>query len=109
MKRIRWRKRKLGFKKWWDRECTRKKRKAERMLKKRKRGSGCKNETLQEKREFMELCERKREKWRKKEMAEMNKIRTETEVWNYINKKRSRTRYVKISPWRFGSSILWEC
>lgn len=31
-KRIKWRK-KMGYKKWWDRKCTRKKRKAERNLK----------------------------------------------------------------------------
>ncbi|XP_024884387.1 uncharacterized protein LOC112462700 [Temnothorax curvispinosus] len=87
-KKVRWRKRKLGYKKWWDRECTRKKRKAERKLKKWRIGGRSKEAVLQVKRELAELCEKKREEWSKKEMEELNGIRTESEVWKYINKER---------------------
>lgn len=100
-KKIRWRKRKLGFKKWWDRECTRKKRIAERKMKRWRGGNGSRHETLQEKREF---CERKREEWRKRGMEEVNRIRTETEVWKYINKERKARNKVcediAMESWR---------
>lgn len=60
---------------------------AERKLKSWRRGKESRDEALQKK-EFMELCKRKREEWRKKEMEEVNGIKMETEVWKYINKER---------------------
>ncbi|TGZ50545.1 Uncharacterized protein DBV15_12707, partial [Temnothorax longispinosus] len=87
-KKVRWRKRQLGYKKWWDRECTRKKRKAERKLKRWRKGGGSKEAALQVKRELAELCEKKREEWSKREIEKLNEIRTETEVWKYISKER---------------------
>jgi len=48
---------------------------------------GSKEAVLQAKRELAELCE-KREEWSKREVEELNGIRTETEVWKYINKER---------------------
>ncbi|XP_024886718.1 uncharacterized protein LOC112464135 [Temnothorax curvispinosus] len=40
------------------------------------------------KRALAELCEKKREEWSKREIEELNGIRTESEVWKYINKER---------------------
>ncbi|TGZ53811.1 hypothetical protein DBV15_10472 [Temnothorax longispinosus] len=105
-KKVRWRKRKLGYKKWWDRECTRKKRKAERKLK-------SKEAALQVKRELVVLCEKKRKEWSKREMEELNGIRTETEVWKYINKERKVrdkvSKEIPMESWRqhFMGVLEW--
>lgn len=40
------------------------------------------------KRELKELCEKKREKLNRKKMEEINRIRTKTDAWKFINRER---------------------
>ncbi|XP_017879159.1 trichohyalin-like, partial [Ceratina calcarata] len=59
-----WTKNKIGNTKWWDKECTRLKRKVRR--------------TLEEKRE--------------KELEEIREAKTDSQIWEYINKQRKKRR-----------------
>lgn len=64
--------RKTGYKVWWDRSCTRKKRKVERMLRKWKRGKIGRDRLMEEKKEMKKWQEEKREekKGRKRRILE---------------------------------------
>lgn len=45
---------------------------------------------LKKKKELGELLKRKRKEAAKKEMAEMKKTKTESEIWKYINRDRKK-------------------
>lgn len=58
-KKIKKKRKKLGFKDWWDRSCTRKKREVKRIYIKWKKGKIEKEKYMVEKRKFRELLEMK--------------------------------------------------
>lgn len=60
LKKVKWRKRKVGYKKWWNRECTKKKRKVERCLKKWREGKINKEAVGREKKEQTDVREEER-------------------------------------------------
>lgn len=65
-KEIKIKKWKLGMRNWWDKECSRSKRKAGNLLKKWKRGKGKKEEYKKARREWKELCEEKKRRKKRK-------------------------------------------
>jgi len=78
-KRIKVKKRKIRFKDWWDRDCTKKKRGLQRCYKSWRRGKvGLEIYTREKKlKEFLEEKQRRR---REKEEEELKNLRKETEV-----------------------------
>nr|XP_012232396.1 PREDICTED: golgin subfamily A member 6-like protein 22 [Linepithema humile] len=88
---------------WWDRECEEKKRVVRKELGKWKRKERGGEEYRKEKKEYRELCERKKkeegERWEKR----ARKVKKESEVWDLINKERKKNRRIeeeiKMKEW----------
>lgn len=87
-------KKEIGHKDWWDKECTRMKRKVHKSLKKWKKGKIGRKKYIENKKSLRELMEEKRKKKRKEEEKELRMLRNETEMWKFINKKRSKRTWV---------------
>lgn len=104
-KKIKKKRKKLGFKDWWDRSCTRKKREVKRIYIKWKRGKIEKEKYMVEKRKFRELLEMKQKEKREEEEEELRKMKKEVEIWKYINKKKGKSG-TKIILGRNGEIIL---
>ncbi|XP_066585917.1 golgin subfamily A member 6-like protein 22 [Prorops nasuta] len=75
---------------WWDEECRAEKRELRKKLRRWLRGSGGKEEYGRGKRMYKEMCEGKKERWREEWYKEVDKARTETEVWEIIRRSRRR-------------------
>ncbi|XP_011339592.2 golgin subfamily A member 6-like protein 22 [Ooceraea biroi] len=94
-KRIGKRKRKkLGYKDWWDKECTRKKREIIRRYRKWKKGTGRREDFINSKRELQELLVKKKAEKREKEMQQLKGLRNEKEIWDFINKRRTKREWI---------------
>lgn len=74
-KKIKIRRKEFGYKDWWDRSCTRKKREVKRSYKKWRIG----NEGITKKKEIGE-----------KEEKILRNLKRESEIWRFINKKRRK-------------------
>ncbi|KAI4475510.1 hypothetical protein M0802_015130 [Mischocyttarus mexicanus] len=83
---IRQRKRVIREKFWWDKECTREKRKVKKLYTRWKRGAIERREYLEGKVDLKKLCKEKEERKRKEEMEQIRNAKTEAEIWKYINK-----------------------
>jgi len=84
----RWKKKEIGHKDWWDRSCTRKKREVKRAYRRWRKGKVGRGRFLEEKAKFKELVERRQKEKREEDEEELKKIKSEVEIWRYINKKR---------------------
>jgi len=89
-KRIRIRRRKKGFKDWWNRDCIRRKRKVQRNSNTWRKGKIGRDQYLEEKKKLRKFMERKQKEKMEKVEKELMEIRKEMEIWRYINKKRGR-------------------
>lgn len=83
----------IGFKAWWDRSCTKKKREVKRIYKKWKKGKGTREKFLEERKKLREYLESKRRKKRGEEKKELRDLKNEAEVWKYMNKKRRKKEW----------------
>ncbi|KAL6254084.1 hypothetical protein P5V15_014703 [Pogonomyrmex californicus] len=95
--RIKRRKKKLGYKEWWDRSCTRKKRIVYRLYKGWRIGKSSRERFLEERRSFKEHVEEKKRKWKEKKEKELRNLKNEAEVWKIINKKRGKSNWAENS------------
>lgn len=86
-KKIKKRRRKIGFKDW---SCIKQKRAVQRRYRSWRKGKGRKEDYMQEKGRWRELQERKQKDKRKEEEEELRKIRRESEIWKYINRKKGK-------------------
>jgi len=97
------RRRKIGFKDWWDGECTKWKRRLQRYYK-NWRGKMNLARVMEEKRLYKGFLEKKQRRKREEEEEKLKNIKKEAEVWKYINKKRGRDGRIEgeIEPekWR---------
>jgi hypothetical protein len=84
-KRIRRRKWKLGEERWYDKEGKERKRERRRRLTKFRKGTGNREELMEEKKTFKQWGRQRMEAEEEKEMEKVKKIRTEQEAWKYIN------------------------
>jgi len=89
------RKRKIGYKDWWDRSCTRKKRTVHRTYKCWKNGKIRRDIYIKARRELKELLEEKKKRKREEEEMDLRRIKNEAEVWKYINKKRGKREWIQ--------------
>jgi len=103
-RKIKIRRRKLGYKDWWDIECTRKKRSVHRKFKLWKRGKSSLEKFMREKKNFREFLLGKQKEKREKEEKELEGIKKEAEVWRFLNKRRGKRRFIgnniKIADWK---------
>ena len=87
---------------WWNRKCSKKKRRVKRLLKKWKEDKGEKETYMKERAKFRRMCEQ-REK-AEKELEEIKRAKSEKEIWDYINrgrkKRTSASIKIKIEEWR---------
>lgn len=86
-KKIKKRRRKIGFMDW---SCIKQKRAVQRRYRSWRKGKGRKEDYMQEKGRWRELQERKQKDKRKEEEEELRKIRRESEIWKYINRKKGK-------------------
>lgn len=93
-KEIKVRKWTLGIKRWWDRSCTKQKRKAKSAYRNWKKGIDCRSKYQEERREWRELCKSKEKECKEFEEEQLRLIKNENEVWAFLN--RSRKKRVKV-------------
>lgn len=83
---------KTGKNEWWDEDCRGAKKELRKQWKKARKGS-VEEDYIVFKRmrsEYRELCNTKRNGWLHEEEELLGLIRSETEAWNYVNKKRKK-------------------
>lgn len=92
-KKIKGKKKDLGHKDWWDRNCTKKKREIKRMYRKWKEGKIGRERFIKE--VFKKFLGRKQKEKRKEEENELRRMKREIEIWKYINKKRGKKAWIE--------------
>lgn len=81
---------KIEQKRWWDRDCARKKRKVKQVLKEWKMGRIQKAKYLAERKEWRGLCFDKEREWKEVEIEKMKKLKKKSDVWQCINGENRR-------------------
>ena len=99
---------KVGWKPWWDRECRESKRAAQKAKRKFRKAEGeeterKRREFCRKRKEYRDLCNRKKLVLKEREEKELEKISTECQAWKYINKYRSKkegvSEKISIEEW----------
>ncbi|XP_039311154.1 uncharacterized protein LOC120359015 [Solenopsis invicta] len=85
---------KLGFKEWWNRSCTRRKRLVHRVYDNWRKGKLSRERYIEERRKFREHLEERKRLWKEKEEEELSDLKNEAQVWKVINRKRGRGNWV---------------
>lgn len=85
----------IGYKDWWIRSCTRKKREVKRKYKRWKKGRGRREDFMEGRRDFRELLERRRKDKRAEEEEELRNLRNEKEIWRFINRRRKKKEWTE--------------
>ncbi len=85
---------------WWSEECAARKSELRRKLRELRAATNEQRDErreryLRERRIFKSTCEANKRKWRKELEAEASKVRSEAELWKFINKERRRRVRVK--------------
>ncbi|KYM96256.1 hypothetical protein ALC62_13072 [Cyphomyrmex costatus] len=94
-KRIKKKRKELGYRDWWDRSCTRKKRETKRLCRRWREGKVDKDKYIEAKGDLKNLLKKKQREKREEEELELKNIRREAEVWRYINRKRERKVWIE--------------
>lgn len=78
---------------WWDRSCTKKKRKMKRTYRRWRRRKGAKEDFIESRKRLRAFLIRKRKEKQKEEEVELKNIKKELEVWSFISrgKKEEKT------------------
>jgi hypothetical protein len=88
---------------WWDRECEQAKREVVKALRGWRRNKIDRSRFLEAKRRYRERCREKKKQKREREEKEIKEIRTEREVWKYINRERKKkepvSEKITIQEW----------
>jgi hypothetical protein len=88
---------------WWDRECEQAKREVVKALRGWRRNKIDRSRFLEAKRRYRERCREKKKQKREREEKEIKEIRTEREVWKYINRERKKkepvSEEITIQEW----------
>jgi hypothetical protein len=89
---------------WWDRECEQAKREVVKALRGWRRNKIDRSRFLEAKRRYRERCREKKKQKREREEKEIKEIRTEREVWKYINRERKKkepvSEKITIQEWK---------
>lgn len=94
----------LGHKDWWDKQCSRKKREVQRCYKRWRKGRVTREKYLEEKKRLRELAEKKQRENREREEKELRNLKNTTQVWSFINKRRKKKEWkaadISKEAWR---------
>jgi len=82
--------RRKGYKDWWDRGCSRRKRGVRREYKLWRKGKTSLKKFIEVKKKYREFLAEKQKEKREREEKKLKSIRKKAEAWRYINKKRGR-------------------
>jgi hypothetical protein len=97
---------------WWYKECEQSKKEAVKVLREWRRNKIDRHRFLDVKRRYRERCEEKRKLGREREEKEIKEIRTEKEVWKYINRERKQkesvSKEITMQEWEEGSCNCWK-
>jgi len=94
-KTIKLRRTKIGYKDWWDRECTRKKRNLKRYYTQWRKRKMSRERFMEEKGRYRDYIGEKQKIWREEEEKILRRIKKETKVWNFINRKKGKGRQIE--------------
>jgi hypothetical protein len=79
---------------WWNKECEQLKKEAVKALTEWRRNKIDRSRFLDAKRRYRDRCREKKKQRREREEKETKEIRTEREVWKYINRERKQKESV---------------
>jgi hypothetical protein len=97
---------------WWDKECREGKQAARKKLRNWKKEKATKEEYKTARKRYKLVCKQKKEKKRMEEEMKMKGIKTEEEVWRYINRERKKkgeivSDRITMEEWRkYFSELL---
>jgi hypothetical protein len=97
---------------WWDNECREGKQAARKKLRNWKKEKATKEEYKSVHKRYKLVCKEKKEKKRMEEEMKMKGIKTEEEVWRYINRERKKkgeivSDRITMEEWRkYFSELL---
>ncbi|XP_024884283.1 trichohyalin-like [Temnothorax curvispinosus] len=85
---------------WWNEECTESKREVRRELRKWRKGKGEAERYRESRKEYREMCDRKKKEEKERMIREIGEAKTEGKVWELIGRVRKRRRRVneEIKP-----------
>lgn len=92
-KKIKVRKKEFGFKDWWNRCCTKKKREVQRLYRKWRQGKITRERYIEGKKALRVMQEQKQRERRNKKEEELGKLQKESDIWKFINKKRKKREW----------------
>ncbi|KMQ83443.1 axoneme-associated protein, partial [Lasius niger] len=79
---------------WWDKECVEKKKKVKLKLRRWRRAEEERGRYSEEKREYKEMCERKKKEEGERLIRKAGEARTESKVWEIVNRERRKGKGV---------------
>lgn len=79
-KEVGWKRKEIGHKDWWDRSCTKKKRKVHRSLRKWRNGKVTREEYMIDKSNLRSFLDQKQKRWEDKEELEFRSLKNATEI-----------------------------
>ncbi|XP_071568793.1 uncharacterized protein [Temnothorax nylanderi] len=89
---------------WWDAECKERKRDVRRELRKWRKGNGDAERYRGGRREYREMCKRKKEEEKDRMTREIGEAKTEGKVWELIGRVRRRRKRaneeIKMEEWK---------
>lgn len=91
-KEVVWKEEELRKHEWWDKQCRSEKRNVRRSYRRWRKGRIAREEYLEMKKSFKRTCKEKREKRREEMIEEIRNVRTEAQLWRYINNNRRKRR-----------------
>lgn len=111
-KKVKVKRKSMGWKSWWDQECKKKNRELKKTYRKWKTGKVEKGVYIDKRSAFRELCERKNREGAQKIEEEIEKIKTEGQVLKFLNQERkTRTEVsdrISMTEWREHFKLLLE-
>lgn len=79
-KEVGWKRKEIGHKDWWDRSCTKEKRKVHRSLRKWRNGKVTREEYMIDKSNLRSFLDQKQKRWEDKEELEFRSLKNATEI-----------------------------
>ena len=103
---------KLGSFKWWNSNCTKKKREARKALRNWRRGKGDKEDYQKKRREYKKVCDERRRELQENTENEIMQLKGENQIWEYINKQRKKrigiSNKIDLKEWKDHFKTLLE-
>lgn len=93
-KESRFKRRKIGYKEWWNQGCSKRKRSLHKLYGRWRRGKIERERYIEERRKMRTDIEERRRKWVEDEERELKDLKNSADIWRYINRKRGAKEFV---------------